>query len=77
MNDEELCAICMNPLSVEPDIQFDPSIADKPYIKRLALKKDELMRPPCKHMFHIPCLINWIQIKLECPSCRKELPPVI
>lgn len=77
MNDEELCAICMNSLSVGPDIQFDPVIIEKPYIKRLELKTNELMRTPCNHMFHIPCLVNWMQIKMECPSCRKELPPVI
>lgn len=75
--EEETCAICMNALSMETDIPFEPAIVDKPYIRRLASKKGEIMKAPCKHMFHISCLVNWMQVKLECPSCRKELPSLI
>lgn len=75
--EEDTCAICMNMLSADTDIPFDPAIVDKPYIKRLASKQGEVMRAPCKHTFHISCLVNWMQVKLECPSCRKELPSLV
>lgn len=72
--EESLCAICMTDIHQEADIPFDEKITSKPFIKRLQRMKDKVMVTPCKHEFHIPCLINWMQIKMECPSCRKELP---
>ena len=34
----------------------------------------KIMRTPCDHKFHIPCLKRWLNIKLECPTCRKQIP---
>jgi hypothetical protein len=34
------------------------------------------MLTPCGHMFHGACLERWMEIKLECPTCRSALPPV-
>jgi hypothetical protein len=34
----------------------------------------QLMYAPCGHIFHADCLVNWMRIKLECPSCRGQLP---
>lgn len=31
---------------------------------------------PCDHRFHKPCLERWMDIKMECPTCRAELPPM-
>ena len=30
---------------------------------------------PCDHVFHDECLSQWMQHKLECPTCRTALPP--
>jgi len=38
---------------------------------------DEYMKTPCNHKFHEKCLKSWMQVKLECPTCRRELPPII
>lgn len=31
---------------------------------------------PCSHVFHEACLIEWMDIKMECPVCRQPLPPL-
>jgi len=31
---------------------------------------------PCEHRFHRVCLERWMDIKLECPTCRAEVPPM-
>jgi len=30
----------------------------------------EYMRTPCGHGYHSVCLNKWIEIRLECPTCR-------
>jgi len=32
------------------------------------------MLAPCDHIFHRDCLIQWMDVKMECPICRMELP---
>ena len=34
------------------------------------------MHTPCKHMFHEDCLGDWMNLKMECPTCRTPLPLV-
>ena len=36
----------------------------------------ERMVTPCNHFFHPECLTRWIDIKQECPTCRRALPPL-
>ncbi|UKJ89431.1 hypothetical protein MACJ_002682 [Theileria orientalis] len=31
---------------------------------------------PCDHLFHTKCLKDWTSIKLECPNCRRPIPPI-
>jgi len=31
---------------------------------------------PCKHRFHRRCLEQWMDVKMECPTCRAPLPPI-
>ena len=47
---------------------------DNYYMKKLKSSKNKIMISPCNHKFHIPCLINWMTVKMECPTCRKALP---
>mmetsp|Transcript_5222 Transcript_5222/g.19155 ORF Transcript_5222/g.19155 Transcript_5222/m.19155 type:complete len:558 (-) Transcript_5222:137-1810(-) len=39
-------------------------------------RKPHLMTTPCDHMFHANCLQKWMDIKMECPVCRRPLPPL-
>nr|CCA18796.1 conserved hypothetical protein [Albugo laibachii Nc14] len=34
----------------------------------------DYMLAPCDHVFHRECLQNWMQVKMECPTCRCALP---
>lgn len=54
------CIICMNSMDLDSDI----------------LSKIRSMYAPCGHGFHEECLINWMNIKMECPTCRLALPTV-
>mmetsp|Transcript_64977 Transcript_64977/g.127774 ORF Transcript_64977/g.127774 Transcript_64977/m.127774 type:complete len:88 (+) Transcript_64977:32-295(+) len=31
---------------------------------------------PCDHRFHRACLERWMDVKMECPTCRAPLPPM-
>jgi hypothetical protein len=35
----------------------------------------DCMVTPCEHFFHSGCLQRWMDIKMECPTCRRSLPP--
>lgn len=32
------------------------------------------MVTPCNHLFHPGCLQRWMDVKMECPTCRAALP---
>ena len=38
--------------------------------------RQSYMLAPCDHLFHRDCLMQWMDIKMECPICRTDLPPL-
>ena len=36
--------------------------------------RPKYMLAPCNHIFHRECLAQWMDVKMECPICRTELP---
>ena len=34
----------------------------------------KFMKTPCNHSYHIVCLKKWMEIRLECPTCRQVIP---
>lgn len=36
--------------------------------------KRQYMIAPCDHIFHKSCLEQWMDVKMECPICRTNLP---
>lgn len=41
----------------------------------LSQGSNDCMVTPCDHFFHSGCLQRWMDIKMECPTCRRTLPP--
>lgn len=41
----------------------------------LDLELRNYMIAPCDHVFHRECLEEWMEVKMECPTCRCSLPP--
>lgn len=64
----------MNSLSKEPIIQTNHIVETNTAILRLRPKKGQIMKTPCNHKFHVKCLVGWMSIKVECPTCRASLP---
>eukprot|EP00835_Amoeboradix_gromovi_P006845 NODE_912_length_3140_cov_0.367971.p1 type:complete len:383 gc:universal NODE_912_length_3140_cov_0.367971:1364-216(-) len=60
-DDENTCGICLEELQE----------AGEGY-KLL----NRVMRAPCDHVFHERCLQEWLKVKLQCPICRIEMPPI-
>ena len=65
------CNICLQSISGEDDI--DPSI-NSGSRSLMSRAKITVMKTPCGHIFHPDCLRHWMDVKLECPSCRLKLP---
>lgn len=73
------CAICLCPFVENIEI-LKNSLQTKNILKiirdRLFYKQVYIMQTPCNHFFHINCLTSWVNMKKECPICRKKLPPI-
>jgi len=41
----------------------------------ISQRSNDCMVTPCDHFFHSGCLQRWMDIKMECPTCRRPLPP--
>eukprot|EP00929_Paragymnodinium_shiwhaense_P083978 TRINITY_DN44889_c0_g2_i1.p1 TRINITY_DN44889_c0_g2~~TRINITY_DN44889_c0_g2_i1.p1 ORF type:complete len:581 (+),score=107.71 TRINITY_DN44889_c0_g2_i1:109-1851(+) len=40
-----------------------------------AVGEQQRVTTPCNHRFHRGCLERWLDVKMECPTCRADLPP--
>lgn len=71
------CAICLSPFVDNVEL-FKSSLNNRNIFwmikERFWDKQIYIMKTPCNHFFHCECLTSWMEMKLECPICRKELP---
>lgn len=56
---EKDCAICKDQFSLQTE---DPD-------------EQVVITLPCKHPFHSPCILPWLQQNGTCPTCRHQLVP--
>ncbi|XP_035665124.1 uncharacterized protein LOC118408423 isoform X2 [Branchiostoma floridae] len=60
------------PLSVQPDTAGEQECGDS----RCTICKEvrgQLVRTPCRHLFHPDCLYHWLAETDSCPNCRKPV----
>jgi len=41
----------------------------------LFAKDDEITKLPCKHFYHVKCVMPWLELHGTCPTCRHVLDP--
>lgn len=72
---KENCPICMVNLSIDT-ISLQPThllvLRQTEYNPKLK----QIMQTPCKHRFHVVCLLDWMKINMICPTCRRPLPEI-
>lgn len=63
------CVICLHTLRLTPEeISMIDSNSESP------LAGDApIMKTRCNHYYHADCLINWLTVKSECPTCRHDV----
>lgn len=65
--------ICLTNLKQEPcDLNPDGTVKSPDQI----VKTKGYMMTPCNHKYHKKCLLQWMQMKMECPTCRARLPRI-
>eukprot|EP00736_Rhodelphis_marinus_P005765 Rmarinus@m.21047 len=76
--DRHFAGLAENLSDVEADVEVaagarevDCTICMHPVQK---VPATERMITPCSHYFHPACLSRWMDIKMECPTCRMPLP---
>lgn len=68
------CAICLqNLFEAAPSHEL---VLNSSVLKDELVGEVTVMNTPCNHKFHEECLTQWMEVKLECPTCRAALPPL-
>lgn len=70
---EDNCPICMLDLSSET-IPLENCKKTVLRNTKFNEKSRQIMKTPCNHKFHVGCLIEWMKLKMICPTCRSLLP---
>eukprot|EP00347_Sterkiella_histriomuscorum_P022481 403338328 len=71
------CVICLTPLRYHPsDLNPDGSGISNTENQDSAQFTKGYMLTPCNHKYHKKCLLQWMNMKMDCPTCRQRLPRI-
>ncbi|CAD8106575.1 unnamed protein product [Paramecium sonneborni] len=70
------CSICLVNLTIASAYNLNSEEPVLIQTVNMATQKQLLMNTPCNHVFHPPCLIQWMQINLTCPLCKSSIPQI-
>lgn len=62
----------LHPRGGQPIVEVDCVIC----MSNVVVNGRNRMATPCDHVFHEECLQEWMDVKMECPTCRRILPPL-
>ena len=68
--------VSMTGLSHVQELEAPLGRVQKMFLRRVGDTKGQVMTTPCQHSFHAPCLMQWMNVRMECPICRTQLPPL-
>ena len=76
-----MCVICMASIDGSMSSDDEGSQSSRESSPRAARARrgsidHSTMVTPCDHQFHSTCLLQWMEIRMQCPTCRAELPAV-
>lgn len=77
-----MCPICFANIDTYPEdatittgvIDVADDMLNQNLVPTSSRKMKKCVRTPCNHFYHPECLKNWMDQKLECPTCRSRLP---
>lgn len=82
------CVICLSPVNIHSyytgsltQLENRTNMGDSYDSDELSRAESGTMQQiyaitPCNHIFHLACLQQWSDYKMECPTCRQEIPPL-
>lgn len=70
------CAICMHPVDVLTAAAGTGGGEGGLGGLGGLVTRRSYMVTPCRHVFHAVCLEGWMRMRLQCPICRNQLPPL-
>jgi hypothetical protein len=75
---KDVCFYCQAPISLNADKcpNCSKSILDCEICKLPIKPGEEVSQcPKCEHIFHFKHLKTWVEFKMKCPTCLRELLP--
>lgn len=58
----------------DPVLQFGPCVVECSICQEDFVPGGEVLKLPCRHVYHTDCVTNWLVANNTCPLCRLELP---
>ena len=61
LSERKLCLICQDDFHQQETKNIPPT------------GEDEILKLPCRHLYHRGCILKWLHTSGTCPTCRYEV----